>query len=56
MANTKGKVNPSVDKIHRPDLAQSSGNWYDQSRDHIKGPAGQPNPVGNVATKKDSAR
>lgn len=49
------KQHPSVKKLHRPNQPAWGGNQYDPDRSYIKGPAAQPNPVGNVASKKDSA-
>jgi hypothetical protein len=39
MANTRGKVNPTVSQVHRPNHPVSQGNTHDADRSHIKGPA-----------------
>jgi hypothetical protein len=39
MSNTKGKVNPTVSQVHRPNLPQAQGKPNDANRSHIQGPA-----------------
>lgn len=51
MANTKGKVNPSVAQVHRPNLAPMQGNTADDSRAHIKGDAAKDAPPKNKRTR-----